>query len=123
LCTPFAFSGAFEFECLENRIQVKPRSTHAPSELHKPGNFITFVSSPENGIAATDSRESLAKTARRYCLLMPTKQHRAAEGPRASLVSDRDRQAGLSVAKSISPCWLVNVAFLSLPLWCTPEMR
>ena len=47
---------------------------------------------------------------------MPTNQHRDAEGARACLVSDRDRQAGFSVAKSISPCWLVNVAFLSLPL-------
>ena len=122
MCTPFAFSGALER--LENRVQVEPRSTQAPSEIHKPDNFITFVSSLENG---SDRCHRLARKSGEncssICLLMPTKQHRDAEGARACLVSDRDRQAGFSVAKSISPCWLVNVAFLSLPLWCTPKMR
>jgi hypothetical protein len=35
------------------------------------------------------------------------------------------RQAGFKVAKSTSPCWLVNVIFLPMLLWCccTPEMR
>jgi len=34
------------FERLETRVQVELLSNRAPPELHKPDNFITFVSSP-----------------------------------------------------------------------------
>ena len=39
------------FERLENRVHVELRSNRAPSELHEPDNFITFVSSPLNVLA------------------------------------------------------------------------
>src|ERR1700722_445960 len=49
----------------------------------------------------------------------------ALDSPYKERPSSAIRQAGFKVAKSTSPCWLVNVIFLPLLLWCccTPEMR
>ena len=70
-----SFSGAFEH--LENRVQVEPRSAQAPSEIHKPDNFITFVSSLKNG---SDRCHRLSRKSGENCSLilppLPTKQHR-----------------------------------------------
>ena len=55
-----------------------------------------------------------------------TRSSTSSEGPRArNREPTGGRQARFSVAKSISPCWLVNVSFLPLPLWgcCMPETR
>ena len=59
------------------------------------------------------------------CRLTPLLDAGRSKGRELAIASDPDRQAGFSVAKSTSPCWLVTVTFLPLPLLCccTPEMR